>query len=88
MLTAFCRSALVTGAYLEGSVSVHNPIMAQLENFRSKVFRASTEHLNFHKSAGRLFLTHPSVTLQIKARESGPGVRLFDCAGENVSLTR
>lgn len=88
MLTAFCRSALVTGAYLEGSVSVHNPIMAQLENFRPKVFRAATEHLNFHKSAGRLFLTHPSVTLQIKARESGPGVRLFDCAGENVSLTR
>lgn len=67
----FFRSALVTGAYLEGSVSVHNPIMAQLENFRPKVFRAATEHLNFHKAAGRLFLTHPAVTLQIKARASG-----------------
>lgn len=67
---------------------MHNPIMAQLENFRPKVFRAATEHLNFHKAAGRLFLTHPAVTLQIKARASGLGLRLFDCAGENVSLTR
>jgi DNA-binding transcriptional LysR family regulator len=67
---------------------VHNPTMAQLENFRLKVFRAATEHLNFHKAAGRLFLAHPAVTLQIKARESDLGVRLFDCAGENVSLAR
>lgn len=64
---------------------MHNPIMAQLENFRPKVFRAATEHLNFHKTVGRLFLTHPAVTLQIKARESGPGVRRFDRAGDNVS---
>lgn len=64
---------------------MHNPIMARLENFRPKVFRAATEHLNFHKTVGQLFLTHPAVTLQIKARESGPGVRLFDRAGDNVS---
>lgn len=67
---------------------MHNPIMAQLENSRLKVFRAATEHLNLHKAAGRLFLTHPAVTLQIKAMESDLGVRLFDCAGEKVSLTR
>ncbi|HEX2666369.1 MAG TPA: LysR family transcriptional regulator, partial [Candidatus Acidoferrum sp.] len=35
-----------------------------------------------------LSLTHPAVTLQIKAMESDLGVRLFDCAGEKVSLTR
>jgi len=62
--------------------------MAQLENFRLKVFRAVAEHLNFHKAAEQLFLTQPAVTLQIKALESDLGVRLFDRAGGRVSLTR
>ena len=56
---------------------MHNPIMAQLEDFRLRVFRAAAEHLNFHKAAGRLFLTHPAVTLQIRAMESDLGVRPF-----------
>jgi len=62
--------------------------MAQLENFRLKVFRTVAEHLNFHKFAERLFLTQPAVTLQIKALESDLGVRLFDRKGGKVSLTR
>ena len=62
--------------------------MAQLENFRLKVFRAVAEHLNFHKAAERLFLTQPAVTLQIKALEEELGVRLFDRAGGRISLTR
>jgi DNA-binding transcriptional LysR family regulator len=62
--------------------------MAQLENFRLKVFRAVAEHLNFHKAAEQIFLTQPAVTLQIKALESDLGVRLFDRAGGKVSLTR
>jgi len=62
--------------------------MAQLENFRLKVFRAVAEHLNFHKAAEQLFLTQPAVTLQIKALESDLGVRLFDRAGGKVTLTR
>lgn len=62
--------------------------MAQLENFRLKVFRAAAEHLNFHKAAEQLFLSQPAVTLQIKALESDLGVRLFDRAGGKVSLTR
>lgn len=62
--------------------------MAQLENFRLKVFRAVAEHLNFHKAAEQLFLTQPAVTLQIKALESDLGVRLFDRKGGRVSLTR
>jgi len=62
--------------------------MAQLENFRLKVFRAVAEHLNFHKAAEQLFLTQPAVTLQIKALESDLGIRLFDRAGGRVSLTR
>lgn len=67
---------------------MHNPMMAQLEDSRLKVFRAATEHLNCHKAAVRLLLTHPAVTLQVKAMESDLGMRLFDCAGETVSLTR
>lgn len=62
--------------------------MAQLENFRLKVFRAVAEHLNFHKAADRLFLTQPAVTLQIKALEGDLGVRLFDRASGRISLTR
>lgn len=62
--------------------------MAQLENFRLKVFRAVAEHLNFHKAAEQLFLTQPAVTLQVKALESDLGMRLFDRAGGRVSLTR
>lgn len=62
--------------------------MAQLENFRLKVFRAVAENLNFRKAAERLFLTQPAVTLQIKALEDDLGVRLFDRAANRVSLTR
>lgn len=61
--------------------------MAQLENFRLKVFRAVAEHLNFRKAAEHLFLTQPAITLQIKALESDLGVRLFDRAGNRVVLT-
>ncbi|MGA7291426.1 MAG: selenium metabolism-associated LysR family transcriptional regulator [Terriglobales bacterium] len=61
--------------------------MAQLENFRLKVFRTAAEHLNFRKAAEHLFLTQPAVTLQIKALEDELGVRLFDRAGNRVRLT-
>jgi DNA-binding transcriptional LysR family regulator len=61
--------------------------MAQLENFRLKVFRVAAEHLNFRKAAEHLFLTQPAVTQQIKALEEDLGVRLFDRAAGRVSLT-
>lgn len=61
--------------------------MAQLENFRLKVFRAVAEHLNFRKAAEQLFLTQPAVTLQIKALENDLGIRLFDRSGNRVALT-
>ncbi len=61
--------------------------MAQLENFRLKVFRTVAEHLNFRMAAERLFLTQPAVTLQVKALEEDLGIRLFDRSGNRVSLT-
>jgi DNA-binding transcriptional LysR family regulator len=73
---------------LPAALSVDNLLMAQLENFRLKVFRTVAEHLNFHKAGEQLFLTQPAVTLQIKALESDLGVRLFDRKGGRVSLTR
>src|SRR5271157_1572335 len=69
------------------AVSVDNHHVAQLENFRLKVFRTVAEHLNFRKAAEHLFLTQPAVTLQIKALEDDLGVRLFDRAANRVSLT-
>jgi LysR family transcriptional regulator, transcriptional activator of the cysJI operon len=66
---------------------VDNHHVAQLENFRLKVFRTVAEHLNFRKAAEHLFLTQPAVTLQIKALEDDLGVRLFDRAANSVALT-
>src|SRR5215472_6100351 len=65
-----------------------NQQMAQLENFRLKVFRVVAEQLNFRKAAENLFLTQPAVTLQIKALENDLGVRLFDRTTGKISLTR
>jgi LysR family transcriptional regulator, transcriptional activator of the cysJI operon len=62
--------------------------MAQLENFRLKVFRAVAEHLSFRKAAEHLFLTQPAVTLQIKALEEDLGVRLFDRSGRKLQSHR
>src|ERR1039458_8782628 len=67
--------------------SVDNHHVAQLENFRLKVFRTVAEHLNFRKAAEHLFLTQPAITLQIKALEDDLGIRLFDRAGNRVVLT-
>ena len=61
--------------------------MAQLENFRLKVFRAVAEHMNFRKAAEHLFLTQPAVTLQIQALENDLGVRLFDRSAGRIALT-
>ena len=61
--------------------------MAQLENFRLKVFRAVADQLSFRKAAEHLFLTQPAVTLQIKALENDLGVRLFDRSANRVTLT-
>lgn len=61
--------------------------MAQLENFRLKVFRAVAQHLNFRKAAEQLFLTQPAITLQIKALENDLGIRLFDRSNNRVVLT-
>jgi DNA-binding transcriptional LysR family regulator len=67
---------------------VNNCDVAQLENFRLKVFRVVAEQLSFHKAAKQLFLTQPAVTLQIKTLEDELGIRLFDRSGGHVSLTR
>jgi DNA-binding transcriptional LysR family regulator len=66
---------------------VDNHLVAQLENFRLKVFRTVAQHLSFRKAAEQLFLTQPAVTLQIKALEDDLGVRLFERAPKGVSLT-
>ena len=68
--------------------AIDNLSVAQLENFRLKVFRAVAEHLNFRRAAEHLFLTQPAVTLQIKALETDLGIRLFDRSSNRVALTR
>jgi len=66
----------------------YNPRMAQLENFRLKVFRTVAQQLSFRKAAELLLITQPAVTLQIKALEQDLGVRLFDRTFGKVALTK
>jgi LysR family transcriptional regulator, transcriptional activator of the cysJI operon len=58
-----------------------------IENFRLRVFRAVSQHLNFSRAAEELLLTQPAVTQQIKALEDELGVPLFERGGGRISLT-
>ncbi len=78
---------MVARYYPGVAISVDNNVVAQLENFRLKVFRTVAEHLSFRKAAEHLFLTQPAVTHQIKALEDDLGVRLFDRAANTIALT-
>src|SRR5215467_10924996 len=89
VMRILCAETQVLNSFAsaDGVISMDNPSMAQLENFRLKVFRIVAEHLNFHKAAEHLFLTQPAVTLQIKALEQDLGVRLFDPGRGRMFLT-
>ncbi len=58
-----------------------------MENFRLKVFRVVSRHLNFSRAAEELMLTQPAVTQQIKALEDEYGVLLFDRGGGRIRMT-
>jgi LysR family transcriptional regulator, transcriptional activator of the cysJI operon len=66
---------------------VDNDRLAQLANFRLKVFRAVAEQLSFRRAGELLYLSQPAVTLQVKALEEDLGVPLFDRTGPHVALT-
>lgn len=61
--------------------------MAELANFRLKVFRAVAEQLSFRKAGEALYLTQPAVTQQIKVLEDELEIQLFQRAGNQVELT-
>jgi DNA-binding transcriptional LysR family regulator len=52
-----------------------------------RYFVAVAENLNFTKAAGRLHLTQPSLTIQIRNLEEEIGVRLLDRTKSHVGLT-
>ena len=58
-----------------------------IENFRLRVFRIVSRHLNFSRAAEELLLTQPAVTQQIKALEEDLGVPLFHRGGGHIELT-
>ncbi len=58
-----------------------------MENFRLKVFRAVSRHLNFSRAGEELMLTQPAVTQQIKALEEEYSVPLFDRTAGRIRLT-
>ncbi len=52
-----------------------------------QVFEAVARHLSFTRAAEELFLTQPTVSMQIKKLESDIGLALTEQVGKQVSLT-
>lgn len=52
-----------------------------------KTFLSAAETQNFRKSAEKLYLSQPTVTVHIRSLEQQLGVRLFERAGRQVYLT-
>ena len=58
-----------------------------LENFHLRVFRAVAAQLSFRKAGEKLYLTQPTVTLQIKTLEEELATKLFERRASGVTLT-
>jgi DNA-binding transcriptional LysR family regulator len=53
----------------------------------AEVFRAVAQQPSFRKAAEDLYLTQPTVTLQVKALEGELGAKLFHRGSKGVALT-
>ena len=63
-------------------------VLARRISFRQlQVFEAIARHENFTRAAEELFLTQPTVSMQIKKLEEGVGMALFEHIGKKVFLT-
>jgi DNA-binding transcriptional LysR family regulator len=62
--------------------------LTNMELRHLRYFVAVADALSFTKAAERLHLAQPSLTRQIKDLETEIGVRLFDRAGKQISLTQ
>jgi DNA-binding transcriptional LysR family regulator len=59
----------------------------QIELRHLRYFRVLAEELRFRKAAGRLYISQPGLTRQIKQMEEIYGVQLFERSKRNVQLT-
>jgi DNA-binding transcriptional LysR family regulator len=53
-----------------------------------KVFEAVARHNSFTRAAEELFLTQPTVSMQVKQLTKAVGMPLFDQVGKRLSLTQ
>lgn len=58
-----------------------------MDTLQLKLFISVSQTLNFTKTAGRFFLTQPTVSNHIKALENSIGVKLLNRDSHSVSLT-
>jgi len=62
--------------------------MKQATLHQLKVFEAVARHNSFTRAAEELFLTQPTVSMQVKQLTKAVGIPLFDQVGKRMSLTQ
>lgn len=61
--------------------------MRQLTLHQLKVFDAAARHLSFTRAAEELFLTQPTISMQVKQLTKAVGLPLFEQVGKRLYLT-
>ncbi len=61
--------------------------MRQITLHQLKVFEAAARHLSFTRAAEELFLTQPTISMQVKQLTKAVGLSLFEQVGKRLYLT-
>ncbi|WP_428086693.1 LysR substrate-binding domain-containing protein [Candidatus Thioglobus sp.] len=71
-----------------GQVSNHPQFLIRHASLRQiQIFEAVARHLSFTKAAQELFLTQPTVSVQVKSFSESIGIPLYEQIGRNIFLT-
>jgi DNA-binding transcriptional LysR family regulator len=71
-----------------GEITKKDTLLKSLTLEQLRVFEAAARHCSFTKAAQELFITQPTVSMQIKHLTQAVGTPLFDHVGKRVFLTQ
>jgi LysR family transcriptional regulator, low CO2-responsive transcriptional regulator len=71
-----------------GDISKKDTLLKSVTLEQLRVFEAAARHCSFTKAAQELFITQPTVSMQIKHLTQALGTPLFDHVGKRVFLTQ